>query len=176
MTVVMVLYTPGLANGAPEKAHSAVEFLQALVTMLSWPASKSNNSMIRVTDVAITYAPGFIMALSLIRHPPPITDRRWLPVALIGWVVLQAVALAYSRTDVTTSRYLDVLAVGLVVNVACILYLLSTHAESRPQRWLAIGALAAWALPVLVGTHSAVKNSIHGMGIEGRITVPKRKI
>jgi hypothetical protein len=168
MTVGMVLYTPGLANDAPEKAHSAAQFLQALVTILSWPAATGTQSMIKATVLAIlTYAPGCLMALDLIRHRLPITDRRWLPVTLIGWTSLQAVALAYGRTDVTTSRYLDVLAVGLLANAACVLYFLSAHAEFRLQRRLAIAAVAVWVVPVLLGARLAVKNSIRDMEDRG---------
>ena len=120
----------------------------------------------------LTYAPACLMSFEVIRQRPPLTDRRWLPVAFVGWVALQAVALAYGRAlNVTSTRYLDVLAVGLLLNAACLLYLLSAHPALRLKRRLAIGAIVAWLLPVLIGTPLTMKHSIRGMvdtGTSGR--------
>lgn len=130
MTVAMVLYTPVLAYHAPLKAHSVGQFLRALLEIMSWPATTGITFIVTVTVCAIlTQAPAWLTSIDVIRKRPPLTDRRWLLVTLVGWVVLQAVAVAYGRAEAVTSpRYLDTFAVGLVLNAACLLYLLA-HAR-----------------------------------------------
>ena len=106
-----------------------------------------------IVFAALIYAPACLMSIEVIRQRPPLSDRRWLLVALVGWVGLQAVTIAYGRAAGTTgSRYLDIFAVGLLLNAACLLYLVNTHPALRLQQRLTIGAIAVWLLPVLVGT------------------------
>jgi hypothetical protein len=169
LTVVMVLYTPVVAAHAPLKAHSVGQFLRALIEIMGWPATTGITFIGTVIVCAIlTYAPACLMSIDVIRHHPPLADRRWLSVALVGWVALQAAAVAYGRAvNGTTSRYLDVLAVGLLLNGACLLYLLSACSALRLRRRLAIGAIAAWLLPVLAGTALTVKHSIRDMPDRG---------
>jgi len=169
LTVVMAYYTPVLAYHAPLKAHSVGQFIQALMGIMSWPASKVTTFIVWTTVCAmLTQAPAWLMIIDTIRQRPPLTDRRWLAIALVGWVTLQALAIAYGRAAAGTApRYLDLLAVGLLLNGACLLYLLSAYPALRHRRRLAIGAIAAWLLPALAGTALNVKYSIRDMADSG---------
>jgi hypothetical protein len=64
---------------------------------------------------------------------------------------------------VISPRYHDVFVLGLLLNAACLLHLLSAYPALRLRRPLAIGAIAAWLLPVLAGTALNVKHSIRDM-------------
>ena len=169
LTVAMVHYTPVVAGHAPLKAHSVGHFLQALMGIMSWPASKVTTFFVWTTVCAIlTQAPAWLMIIDTIRRRPPLTDRRWLAVALVGWVTLQSLAVAYGRAAAgTPPRYLDLLAVGWLLNGACLLYLLSACPVLQLRRRLAIGAIAAWLLPALAGTALNIKYSIRDMADSG---------
>jgi hypothetical protein len=169
LTVVMAHYTPVVAGHAPLKAHSVGQFLQALMGIMSWPASKVTTFIVWTTVCAtLTQAPAWLMITDAIRIRPPLTDRRWLAIALVGWVTLQALVMAYGRAAAGTApRYLDLLAVGWLLNGACLLYLLSAYPALRQQRRLAIGAIAAWLLPSLVGMTLNVGYSIRDMAENG---------
>ena len=92
-----------------------------------------------------------LTSLYVIRLRPALADRRWLLVALFGWVVLQPAAVAYGRAGgPTTSRYLDVFSVGLLVNYACLLYVLDAF-QSAWQRRFAYGAIVFWLAIVFTG-------------------------
>lgn len=169
LTVAMVHYTPTVADHAPLKAHSVGHFLQALMGIMSWPASKITTFFVWTTVCAIlTQAPAWLMIIDTIRRRPPLTDRRWLAVALVGWVTLQALAVAYGRAAAGIApRYIDLLAVGWLLNGACLLYLLSACPALRLRRRLAVGAIAAWLLPALAGTILNIQYSIRDMAESG---------
>jgi hypothetical protein len=167
--VVMVLNTPVIAYHGPLKAHSVGQFLQALLAIISWPATTGVTFIVTViVCAALIYAPACLMSIEVIRQRPPLSDRRWLVVALVGWVVLQAVTVAYGRAaGATSSRYLDIFALGLLLNAACLLHLVNTHPALRVQQRLTIGAIAVWLLPVLVGTALlTVKHSIPELAVK----------
>ncbi len=73
------------------------------------------------------------------------------------WVILQAAALAYSRNHVVTSiisRYMDLLAPGVLVNFCCLWRLLELTALERTEtrsRWTNPALLGGWAVVVLIG-------------------------
>jgi hypothetical protein len=166
VTVVMVLNTPVIALHAPLKAHSVAQFLQALLAIMSWPATTGVTFIVAViVCAALIYAPACLMSIEVIKQRPPLSDRRWLVVALLGWVGMQAFTVAYGRAaGATSSRYLDVFAIGLLLNAACLLYLVNTHPALRLQQRLTIGAIVVWLLPVFVGaTLLTVKYSLPEM-------------
>lgn len=150
--VAMVLYTPVIAGHSPLKAHSIEQFLRALMEIASWPATTGHKGiLILILGGALVHAPSLLVGIHVIGLRPPLADRRWLLVALTGWAVLQAASIAYGRAvGATSPRYLDVFAVALTVNYACLLYLLIAS-EVRLRKYLAFGATALWLLAVLFG-------------------------
>ena len=73
--------------------------------------------------------------------------------AAAGWVVLQAAAIALTRggnaQGPVASRYMDILALGALLNLAAALILLSDH-RSRP--FWGRSAFAIWTLIILIGS------------------------
>ena len=120
----MVLNTPVIAYHGPLKAHSVGQFLQALLAIMSWPAATGVTFIVTAIVFAVlTYAPACLMSIEVIRQRPPLSDRRWLVVALVGWVALQAVATGLwpcSRCDLRRA-ILIYLRSALLLNAACLL-------------------------------------------------------
>lgn len=154
VTAVMVLYTPVIAGHAPLKAHSIEQFLRAFMEIASWPATTGHKDiliLILILGAILIQAPSALVSIRIIGLRPPLADRRWLLVTLTGWAVLQAASIAYGRAvGATSPRYLDVFAVALTVNYACLLYLLIAS-EVRLRKCLTFGATALWLLAVLFG-------------------------
>jgi len=164
LTVVMVWYIPMLPYHAPLKAHSIGQFLQAMMEIASWPAALGRATVVKLLCAIIIHAPALLASIYVIRQRPPLADRRWLLVALTGWVALQAAATAYGRaTGPTASRYLDVFAIALPLNEACLLHF--WHAPEKAWlRRLAFSASAVWLLLVLLSlTAYTVKRSLPDM-------------
>jgi hypothetical protein len=161
-TIVMAVYTPVIADNAWLKAHSIGQFLGAVIAIASWPATSGDGIALMVVGAALVHAPALLTSVSVIRLRPPLDDRRWLLVALTGWAALQTAAIAYGRaTAPTSSRYLDVLAVALVLNCGCLLVLLREPPAWWRRRRHAVGALALWLLLVLGGmTVTLIRHSI----------------
>lgn len=157
LTAVTVLYTPQLPGHAPLKAHSIEQFLRAFMEIASWPATTGHKgTAILVLGAILIQAPSALVSIRIIGLRLPLTDRRWLLVALTGWAVLQAASIAYGRAvGATSPRYLDVFAVALTVNFACLLHLL-VASEVRLRKCLAFGATALWLLAVLFGMTKGV--------------------
>jgi hypothetical protein len=149
--IVMLWYIPVLPYHAPLKAHSIGQFLYALVTIAVWPLMSGPVIMLTLSAILI-HAPAWLTSIDVIRRRPPLADRRWLLVALTGWLALQATTIAYGRAaGPTSSRYLDVFAIGLPLNAACLLLFWRASEKQLPQRRLAFGMGAIWLLFVLCG-------------------------
>ena len=163
MTVIMVLFIPVLAHHAPLKAHSIWQFISALVHIMSWLLGPSQPGIVAsIAGAFAIQAPALLTSLYVIWLRPPIADRRWLLVTLTGATVLQAAAVAYGRaTAPLSSRYLDLFAISLPLNFACLLYLLDALRHSGRGRRLVAAAMAFWLLLVLVGvTTTTIQRSL----------------
>jgi hypothetical protein len=171
MAVAMVLYIPRLGGPAPYQAHSAGQFLQALIEILSWPAATGMTFVPTLFVLAlITYMPAWLTSADIILSRPPLADRRWLLVGLTAWMMLLIAATAYARAAASiTGRYIDMFALGLPVNAACFLYLLEAHPTLWRHRKLVTTAIAIWLLPICVGTAlTIVKHTIRDLAIVRR--------
>lgn len=166
VTVTMALSTPVIAGHAPLKAHSIGQFPWALIEIASWPVPM--RAALAMPAALAVQAPALLICAYLICLRPPIGDRRWLLVALTAWTVAQAAAVAYGRAvDPTSSRYLDVFAIALALNGACMLYLVR-----QPPAWwrgrIASAALALWLVLILASLAIyVIKQSIPAMAARG---------
>jgi hypothetical protein len=96
-------------------------------------------------------APLLCLLMALWRERAGFTDRRWLPVAIGIWVGTQIAVIAVGRAGslVLASRYLDILAIGVIANAAC-LFVLLERAKAR-----AVMAAVLWLLAVALGAAKA---------------------
>jgi hypothetical protein len=112
-----------------------------------------------ITFAILIHAPAWLTSIDVIRARPEVADRRWLLVAMAIWETLQAASVAYGRAATSiTARYLDLFMIGLLVNAACLFYLLSAYPAFQRRRRLFVLAAAVWLLPVLVGTTLTIVN------------------
>jgi len=127
------------------KAHTLQDFMQALGAALAWPW------VIFPGLGVVLYLPLLgLVGWALVQRKLSDGKIVWI-ISLGGWVLLQAAAMAYSRGAggaVPASRYTDILALGLIVNVAAWL-IVTKHA---PQSLSALRyARQGWFSLVLVG-------------------------
>jgi hypothetical protein len=105
----------------------------------------------------------------MIRLRPPLADRRWLLLAFAGWAILQMAATAYARAAApSSSRYLDLFSIFLLINGACLLYLFGDFKKSRQRDRIAFGAIGLWLALIVVGaTTQTLRFSIPHMAEQG---------
>jgi len=151
LTLAMAYYVP-TAEGpdAPAKTQSIGDFMRGWLEVAGWPLTYGQSTPVLLLCAIPIQAPAFFGCLHLIGLRPPLDDRRWLLAALIGWVMLQAAGLAYSRGGATESRYLDMLMVGLLVSYAWQLWAWRASQDSL-RRWFVFGLSALWLLLIFVG-------------------------
>jgi len=149
----------------PHQAININEFLWALGSNLAWPwVSYPSLSL-------LLYLPFFALLVRLIslRHKP--SQAELFVLALGGWVILQAIGIAYARGGNVVyiqgagpnSRYMDILALGIIVN------LLAIHLIAQP--WYGLPAkvklrlkfyASLWGLLVVFGLYSLLSTGVIG--------------
>ena len=129
--------TPSAEGHAGLKADSFDQFYKAIITILGWPISSNQffagiftfidlPVLTGIFATTIIYFPAIIFSGYILWIRPATSDKRWFLLALIVWSVEQAFSIAYGRADsMLSSRYLDLFALGLLVNLACLLSLIS---------------------------------------------------
>lgn len=164
VTGAMALAVPVLAHHAPLKAHSAGEFLEALIIIMSWPAAIGINSIgVRTLGALILYAPALLTIMHVIKTRPPLTDRSWFLAVFAGWMTLAAAALAYGRAATPiVARELDLIMLAMPLNFGCLLYLLHVNRPFQRPR-LAQAVVALWLIPVCLGTAVAFKQAMRSI-------------
>ncbi len=136
-----VMLTPTIAGHASLKAHSFGQFFHAFLTVQSWPLEGSSWAAL------VRNAPALGLLALLAAKPLPATDRRWFLGALASWALIQAVTTSFGRADaVLSSRYLDLYAIGLIINLGCLLALVGAAGAS----WRRPGLFALLGWPALV--------------------------
>lgn len=153
LTVALVLLSgvPTIPQHNPMKAQSLLQFAIAAAEASSWPLSWPGNFgahnvwrhfALNLAGTLFVNVP--LLCVLYFAAKRDDDHQRLDRLATFGvWVFLQTASLAYGRaTDVHASRYLDVIVVGVVINVACLLYLVQSTAHRHVQRtaagWLSI--------------------------------------
>ena len=139
LIILMFFGVPAPEINMPLGAHSVAQFAEALSTIVAWPLAAPYGLFL--------YGPTLIFVMMIVIRRPPVMDDRWCYLMLVVWLMLQFAALAYGRAaSPLEPRYIDFLAVGVVLNFAIVFYLCS-HAPA--QRSLFAYALAAgWIVTV----------------------------
>jgi len=141
--VLGAVLTPSLAGHAALKAASFQQFFDALVAVLGWPIRANFFSAL------IRNMPALAFVGIVIWKRPPARDTRWFLFALVVWSLGQAVSIAYGRADGSlSSRYLDLFAIGVLINFVCLIYLASEYVGKR-RGWIITG-VSIWVILVLI--------------------------
>lgn len=146
--------TPVLEQHAQLKAVDAQHFFRALSLVLAWPFQLLPEG-IKVTNewpsfkewlfVVARNLPVILLFCLVLWRRPSSRNPVWFLLALGFWFGGQAAAIAYGRSsDALTSRYLDLHAMGLLVNFAAIA---AACVDSRRWgRWIVVIAGGVWLI------------------------------
>lgn len=144
MALLSIHFTPSLAGHAAFKADSPTHMLKALLEIAAWPA-KGYGGLVIVQLPLLLFVYKMVQGKTL--HPP---ELRFV-MAMAIWIVGQFTAIAYGRAGfgVLSSRYLDLFAVGLITNLAALLYLHSTT-NDKFKKYLTL-VIAVWLVVIVLG-------------------------
>ncbi len=148
--------TPVIPGHAELKAVNAQQLVHALTHVLAWPTAGGSVSPQWPSPrecllTVLRNLPWLMLALRVLRERPSRSDPLWFLIALGVWLTGQAVSVSYGRAgDVLSSRYLDLHAIGLLVNFGALLACISMAPQRHKTAW-AWGAFAwtAWVLVAL---------------------------
>ena len=145
-----------VADHDPLRPGSLAQFAEAFVRCLSWPVSE------HLLGCVVIYAPVALLAAVYLwraNREGSLRDahRIELILGLSIWVALQAAAIAFARGGVlnaggVSSRYMDVLGVGVLANLFAVGSLLAMNAR-RGRTWTVIAPImaACWIAAVFLG-------------------------
>lgn len=126
---------PHVASGDALRAQGALEGFKALRLVLSWPFAPGIAPMLLVNLPVLA---GALLLLRAWQIKAPLNHSLLYLVTLGGWCLMQSVASAYSRArsmeflaDVVTTRYTDLLVIGLMANAATAAHLVYTALSNK---------------------------------------------
>jgi hypothetical protein len=161
--VILVRDVPVVAGHAM-KAHSIFELARSAIQIASWPVAHPVPTILRLPCAILINAPAALATIHVIRLRPLLNDRRWFLVALSIWVALQCAAIAYGRASApNASRYLDLYVIAILLNGACLSYLVQTYRETWLRDKRGTIACAVWLLLIASASTIAGWQSIHSV-------------
>ncbi|HEY0965809.1 MAG TPA: hypothetical protein VGD88_00350 [Opitutaceae bacterium] len=140
------------------QAKSVGDFLAYAVHNFRWPASTSD------WPALLFWLPWLvIVGRYLARVPGSAATAPMRLAGLGGWVFLQIIASAYARGaggGDPASRYMDTLALGLVINGLALAWLLSALRPAPIVRWIGATAAVAWGALAGHGLYHLTKANV----------------
>lgn len=122
---IAIANTPTVEGHAAFKAGSVRELLAALSVVFKWPMATFN------LVGWMCFLPAAVFVLWQLLSRPIASEKIWFLFALVVWCVGQNMALAYGRhTSPDSSRYLDLLAIGVLVNFSVLLLIFKKSSSS----------------------------------------------
>jgi hypothetical protein len=168
LAIAIVLIADATTRIGPTATpRSLAGLLQDFALMAAWPVSTSPlGADVSLVAMLLVQAPAAWLIGRLLIERPPIGDRRWLYVALVLWVMLQAGAIAIGRSGIG-SRFVDIFIVGTIVNLACLFDLLARQPTVRVK-----ACFAAWLIVIALAVAKGATSI--GYDIAARIAAPDR--
>jgi hypothetical protein len=132
------------------KAASAAAWLAVFARALAWPYCTVP------LFVIVMYLPWAISSFFMVRREKSeFQPRAEILFALGAWVIVQAAAIAYARGEdgniAISSRYMDILGFGAVVNALCAVILVKATAWKGKRRVIALALTALWMAGTFCG-------------------------
>jgi hypothetical protein len=140
-----VVWIPDIPQNAVLRAGTPTAFVGALARILAWPMAGGWLS------VSLSWLPGLVLAWQLLWRGFPAGDRAMPLLAVLAWVFLQNISLAYGRaSSPLSSRYLDVVVLGVLANVLSAIVVWE-RMEGDRRRVVAAASVLALMCWVLAG-------------------------
>lgn len=151
-----ILLTPVVPGHAALKAQSVIQFLHALIDIFSWPTNQLWFGFI------ITHTPLLLLCFRILRNPDYRSPSLLFIASVSFWLLGQFLSIAYGRAaDVTASRYLDLFAIGLVINFVA-LGIIFNNSKPNHKKFI-IGYWILWIVVILSGFASSIKELGHDL-------------
>lgn len=133
MIVVALHFTPAIPGHSSYKSRSIIDFAIAILAM---------------TGGFVFYIPSFIFMYRQLHKKPPTGDSSWFLFGLFLWIFGQMVIIAYGRghSNVLTSRYFDLYAIGFVANFIALL----VNMKDKEHRW-SLKLFRIWLVLLFIG-------------------------
>lgn len=126
MFVTGVVLTPGDEGTRALGARTAGAALSAWTRAAGWPVKIGPLGML------VLHWPAIVLAVAMLSRPSRADDPRWFLLATVVCALGHAAAIAYGRAaGCLASRYLDLYAVGLMADFACLLAVFPTFTGGR---------------------------------------------
>ena len=153
----------------------AVVFIIGLYFSSTKPESKSLfNFFIAIlfaTGGGLLYTPLVLFMFRHVQEKRSVNDYSWFVFALSLWVLGQIFATAFSRgSGILTSRYLDILSIGILLNGYCLLYMLQEYGNGRRLKRIA----KIWFLFIVGGLVGIIPSTLRSL--ENKKAVSSRQI
>jgi hypothetical protein len=144
ITVLAISLTPTIPVHAALKAQSAGQFLLALFKIASWPEQKIGIAFLIIQSPLLLFATQILLNKKY-QAPPFI-----FIIAMTAWLLGQFISIAYGRAiGETSSRYLDIFSIGLLLNFSALIFL-SSHDDSRHKSLYRMGIII-WLIFIISG-------------------------
>lgn len=139
--IVMFAFVARVAGHGDFAADSVWQFVNGLARQLSYPLP-------HLTFLVPLHAPLAILAILVLRRPPPRDNVVWFVLAAAAWIGAGFLSLAYGRAETAlSSRYLDSILLMLALDGFACLWLYERFRLRQAAKWLT----AAWFVMVVLG-------------------------
>lgn len=174
IALLAIHFTPSIAGHAGLKADSPLALLKALVKIVAWPASRHGEGLLFVQVPLL-----ILVAQVLWRRTTAIPRPAGLVfiLAMAIWLFGQFASIAYGRAaGALSSRYLDLFAVGLMLNLAALLYLHAAVPPGSKGRGRQMnGAIVLWLAVVTFGFIKSAPNLAEDLRFKARSGAEQEK-
>jgi hypothetical protein len=144
MAIVAIVLTPSVAGHSVLKAQSTTQFLLAFAKVISWPISNIG------IGILIVQMPLIWGVLKILRDSNYHSSRFYFIIAVAAWLFGQFFSIAYGRVGgANSSRYLDLFAIGLVLNFSVLMFLRMQASTQHKFRY-GLG-IAIWLTTIGLG-------------------------
>jgi hypothetical protein len=137
VSVVMILLVDKVPGHDIYRSHSIVEMLRALLRCLTFPWS---NPYVGIW----VNLPLAVYACTILTIRPGRQSPHWIVLGFTIWLFGQSLSLSFGRgTVVDSSRYLDVIIIGLPINFA-VLLLFESKCLTKKGKHVALLTITVW--------------------------------
>ncbi|SEM34222.1 hypothetical protein SAMN02800694_0712 [Luteibacter sp. UNCMF331Sha3.1] len=166
ISVTGLLLVPTIPGHEAYKAQGMVDHVRGLAVVLMWPLEprmrhlQSTFTMLLVA--MIMWAPMLLLSFRVLRRRQA-SSQELFAIGVAIWVLLQAAAIAHSRghgIEVMASRYMDIPAIGSLVNAWLTLAALQRRELNRNVFRIGVASSALFVTGLAVGLHKRTPDDL----------------